>query len=496
MHCLPENTWKEWKKKRRHTLIGFAVAGIAMGIDGSVVFSTLYLYLSDLVKTDQPEMWYGLIIAFFFVSSTVVGMFCGRWLDKTRKVRLYVNMSILVQIVGFLLYTIPYHAGFLLLGRTICGMGDPFTGVVSGEVFRVYSYDESTRAMILLSSVYSFGFLIGPVLNFFFAGIEFQIGPFEINHLNFIGIFMAVLFCIVLVVANCLVHDCSMEFDLKDHLQIVSIDTNSEVDTPEDAISGIDLDNGTITYNKIIKSPLSDDSNLSQVELEINNASETTNLLQTPLSQTLPIKVVLKNILSNKDALLIFVATFVFVYALFTASVLFPLLVTITLNWNLKTLSILYVASGIFGLVFLLIMAKYCNTYRTVYFICLVSIISQTLICCLLICFKLLERDFRRDVFMIFIFLLATTLGWFFDDVLIRVMFANMIPSEVQSFCETLRSGVSRIAIVAGSFTVTTLLPWVHWWSAGIIVCNCLLLMGFIIRRQYLFHPTEIPFIR
>ena len=56
MYGMKSSTWEAWKTKRRNTLIGFVVIGIAVGIDCSVVFSTLFLYLRDLVKAENPEV--------------------------------------------------------------------------------------------------------------------------------------------------------------------------------------------------------------------------------------------------------------------------------------------------------------------------------------------------------------------------------------------------------------------------------------------------------
>ena len=530
MYGLPENTWIEWKRKRRNTLIGFIIIGTAVGIDCSVVFSTLYLYLRDIVKTDQPQMWYGLIVAFFFLSSTIFGVFCGRWLDRTRRVRAYVNMSLLVQVIGFLLYVIPYHPGILLVGRTICGMGEPFTSVVAGEIFRTYDKKGSTRAMLWLASIYSFGFIIGPSLNFLFTGIEFQIGSIEINNLNFIGIFMAALIITVIIISNCLVHDCSMELDLKEYLQNrqndrkssrdmpndpkstvdtpndpkSSVDTPNDhkcsVDTPNDHESTVDNCNCFIISNIDVAPPISRDKELPQEELDKNEATETTKLMfplpsqnVIPMKNVIPIKIIIKNLLLNKETLLIFVTTLIFVYAIFTSTALLPLLVSITLNWSLKALSFIYACFGIIDFVVLFFLMKYCTSSRSIYFASLVCIVTQIITCCLLICFKTLERNKIRDIFMVALFLPSMTLGWCFDDALIRVLLANMVPSKIQSFSETLRAGVCKIAIVAGSFTVAVLLPWVHWWSVGIMVFNILILIGFILRRKQLIHPGEIP---
>ena len=67
-------------------------------------------------------MWFGLIIAFFFMSSTVFGIILGRWVDRSRKIRVYVNVALVVQIIGFLLYVIPSHPIILLIARVICGV--------------------------------------------------------------------------------------------------------------------------------------------------------------------------------------------------------------------------------------------------------------------------------------------------------------------------------------------------------------------------------------
>merc|ERR1712013_252885 len=191
MYGLPEATWRSWKRKRDHTMIGFIMIGTLMGIDCSIVSSTLFLYLRDTLHARNPSLWFGVIGASLFISSTISGAIFGRWLDNTRNVRAYVKITLTVQMVGFLVYALPYHPVILLVARLISGIGDPFTNVVSGEVFRIYDEKGRTRAMMVMASIYSFGFIIGPGLNFLFEGVRFHVGPIPVNNLNFIGIFQA-----------------------------------------------------------------------------------------------------------------------------------------------------------------------------------------------------------------------------------------------------------------------------------------------------------------
>ena len=53
--AISEGEWAEWKRKRRHTLIGYLIVGVMVGIDYSFMFTTLYLYLEQMIKTPNPR---------------------------------------------------------------------------------------------------------------------------------------------------------------------------------------------------------------------------------------------------------------------------------------------------------------------------------------------------------------------------------------------------------------------------------------------------------
>lgn len=483
MHGLPEDLWQKWRRKRRNSLIGFVIIGLFLGIDCSVIFSTLYLYLKDLVKAERPEMWYGLIISLFYVSLSVAGAVWGRWLDHSRRVKFYVTLSLLVQVIGFLSYTIPFSPAYLLVGRTICGVGDPFTSVISGEIFRIYD-TESTRPIFLISSVYPLGFLIGPSLNFLFTGIKFNIGKIEINSLNFVGLFMPCLIIVVITLAQYLVHDCSKEFDLKAHMQKIIYESES---VPQ---SRVRVGSHTlITSGSFATSMRSEQS----YRYSFAASEEHVRLISTS-TQTVPIKQVFKIMVSNKETCLVFVATVVLMYTLFAISALVPLLANDLLKWSLKSLSIMYTAIGISDIVCFLLMATYCKSNKSVYGTCLASIAAHILASSILICIKVLDRNAGRDLSLMIILVPAVTICWTFDSVLIRVIFANMIPSHIQSFSETLRVAFSKGARIGGSFTVAVMLPWLQWWSIVMIVLTVPIFILFVTRWRYFIEPTEISF--
>ena len=92
-------------------------------------------------------------------------------------------------------------------------------------------------------------------------------------------------------------------------------------------------------------------------------------------------------------------------------------------------------------------------------------------------------------------FLIFLVLAWSVEDVLVRIMLAKMVPSKIQSFTETLRGGVCKIACIVASITVPMLSTWLHWWAVGILILILLLLVWFIMRRKYFINPQEITFV-
>ena len=63
MEDISEEKWSQWKKKRRNTLVGIIIVGTMVGVDYSFMFTTLYYYLKELVRTEHPNLFYGIIVA-------------------------------------------------------------------------------------------------------------------------------------------------------------------------------------------------------------------------------------------------------------------------------------------------------------------------------------------------------------------------------------------------------------------------------------------------
>ena len=298
MKNIPQHEWIEWKKNRRNTLIGFIIVGTIVGIDYSFMFTTLYLYLKDMIKTDNPDVFYGLIIGIYCMASTIFGVILARWVDQYRKVKLFTFIVLILQIIGILLYVIPTSVVYAMVGRFICGIGDPYTNVCSGEVVRIYDQEEGTSALWWLAACYSLGFMIGPVVVFFFRNVDFYICGIHFNQLNSIGIFIAGLSIIALFAVYFLIHDCSAIIDLKMYLK-----ENGRLDTVIDNIkTDIPVEKRNPTNSERILLLSKDENALSVNNYYSVNGEGSTQMRRS--WETESIRSILCAMLTNVDTLL------------------------------------------------------------------------------------------------------------------------------------------------------------------------------------------------
>ena len=84
-----------------------------------------------------------------------------------------------------------------------------------GEIARCYDENEAVAAFSKNSLGSSLGFVVGPAINFGFTRIDWQLGAWHLTYANFIGMFMAAVFLIVLLIVHFGVHNLSREYDLK-----------------------------------------------------------------------------------------------------------------------------------------------------------------------------------------------------------------------------------------------------------------------------------------
>ena len=465
---LTAEKWNKWRKKRKNTMYGFLIICVVGGMDYSIVFATLYIYLTTQVKTDKPNFYYGLIIAVYSCSSTLLGLICGRLIDKYRKMRLYANITLILQIVGSLIYIIPFSPAYLLVGRLIAGAGDTFSSTCSGETVRLFDSHQATSNLWKIAAAYSVGFALGPGLGILFKNISFNIWLIHVDYTNFVGIFIAGLLFIAFIMTNMLIHDCSLEFDLKAYLRKHDLEFINHDHFHM-------LEKGK---NKRINTGMYE-THFGNVKLESD--SETSPLLPEKEKATAEL---LKLLLKNPNVVIILLSSFFFMYCLFASDVLLPLITLELMKWDITALTLIFVVYGVIYFFALMIFSRLCTGNSSVSNMTTICIFLQMVGFGLFIAMKVFPRNFTTDVILMIAFLVCYIFVWFIEEVLLRCILAKMVPSHVQSFTESLRNGFSRAATVLAALTAPMVLVVLHYWSMALLGTTFIFLLIFLSKRK------------
>jgi len=524
-----------WKKKRKWTVIMFAVHRVVFGVQYSNIFSTLWIYLTTLVHTDNPHLWYGLISVSFHISGTILTLMVGRIVDKRRNIRSCYLVCTALTVIGNVLYSIPYSVYYVLAGRFITGAIVATRPIVVGEVARVYEKGEVLRMLSLQGMCFGFGLTMGPALNFLFVKFDYTIWNFHMTYANAPSLFLSVVFVILEIMIFYLIHDVSKEYDLKeDHAKQHNAEQENTkrsgskpdkvlVDVASEESKGLIknnradygtnctdygtmnghvnseerdhyTDHGSINsradYAGIEPPSQYDNPSLLHSEEEMCNPTENTALLQQP---TVPsICKLLKRMTTNFDS--VFVVFFsLLLNILFNSSDLWtPLLVTEVLKWGVVELNAIFFGSGVCSILVAFFVAVKKMSPTTYYNLNLCAIIGLVMLEVCLFVLKVYHRNFYLNVELYVIYSILFGLTISFEDAFLSNTLAQMLPSNVQSLGESIRLTCLRVAAVVSLFTGALVFHWMEYVSAGIAFTLLLMFFTMIIRRKHIISPKCI----
>lgn len=207
--------YEDWIKIRKQTMMVFILQTICIGMDTSLTFLTLYLYLKKQVKTNLPRVYYSIISVSYFVPAIMLSTIIGHLTDQSRNIRLPFFIINSLVVVGNILYALPFSPWFLLVGRLLAGTGMSLRSVMAGEVARSYPAVILSNKMSYLGVSHAFGFVIGPVVNMLFTNVKFRLGAWKLTYYNIPGVYMALLFSLVQILNIFMLSNLSKLYDLK-----------------------------------------------------------------------------------------------------------------------------------------------------------------------------------------------------------------------------------------------------------------------------------------
>lgn len=433
------------------------------GIDISIILATIVPYLKRTIKVTNVNLFYALTTTAFCAGSACFGMLAGKIVDRTRLIKLFAITTLLLQIIGNLVYTIPVSPFYALFGRLLAGAGESFTSVCIGEVIRVYDIEGSNKVICWLATVSSFGYVIGPLLAVPLSNSHFKILTLSIDGYNVAGLLIAIMCTLTLIACLFMVSNCSKVFNMKAYLVEHGLDREPDDIDDEEFVNG--------RYEKQIDSQ-SDDQ-------EESGASSKT---ENPF-----------HFIKSFDQRMILVFSFLLMFIVASGESVFPLINYEIMKWNLNALVLIFTSYGIILLLVSLILSRVCVDDKSIYRVGLLSLPGVIIFYIALLCISLSSRNKIGDIVYMCLLVLSLVFIWFLESVALRSMLGRTVTSDVQSFAETLRNAVSRMGMVLSSFLTPFLISVLTWYSMVFAFVGIVMLVLYVIRKKYLISPDNIP---
>lgn len=428
-----------WKRKRRHTLVAFMYQVFLNGLERGTNFATLWVYLTTLVQTKQPELVYGLATVTFYAPPVLFAMVVARFADKTGQIRLILFICNFLNMLGSIVYIIPYSSYFVIAGQTLLGFSIITRPVTSGEIARLYP--TSPNKIPVMVSPYFLGLLLGPLLAASLQHVKFSIFNIPITYGNISGIILFFLYIFGQFSVTFLASDLSNEYNYAEH--------NNSIETGKD-----------------------------EQEEKANQRSSFYHVLW--------------KMFQSFDIMLIMLLTFHVAFHDIAFCRLIPVIIMNSISFPYYYVTIFYEVYAIaaFGLLIGLIKTKlkqhvihYCSLISVAAI--LISGLSQML---------LINGNMEtagKTIFIV-IFACTVTIAEIGEQIFLIVILSKMVSTQNKSYVESIRSVVKQVGCLSGGFLSAYL---VRSSTLFLIVtlATCLLFVILLsIRRKSFLQPQII----
>ncbi|XP_012561291.2 uncharacterized protein LOC105846782 isoform X1 [Hydra vulgaris] len=451
----------KWMQKRKYTFIAFSIQIIIIGMEYSLTFLTLWLYIKEMMNTKTPKLFYSLVSVSYMLTSSILTPFIGRFVDRNRNVSICFLICNMLMFIGNIFYSLPFSPYFLIGGRVIAGFGGTLKSVIVSETIRSYPASEISSKLSILSVMKNLGYMVAPGINFFFKGVNFSIGRWHLKDLNFPGFFMGLICVIMEVVTITMVHNLSKEFDYK------ALEDKNEADVIEIEVSKIEKDK---------KPPILQ-----------NNDNENSVLIVTPKEHT--VVNILKKLFFHIDSALILFSSFFLAFFLVNTDIWLPLLVIEKMHLSITEMNISFLGSGVFCALSLLLFMWKPLTDKKMILLLLIGLGCFCIISAGFVILSLYPFNKALNVVFCVVYMIGFGVAPIITDVFLINALAKMVNSNVLTFVDGIRSsmffGGAFLAFASSAF----LFDYVEIFGTAFVVVMILIGIFFSIRKSNLLYP-------
>ena len=205
----------KWEKKRRKTLFVYTLQNILNGIEFSLVDITSWFYVTTLMNdVKSPKLFYGLVTAMVYIGPMILVTPVSKWLSKTRRVRKLLITFNMFNLIGSMLYIIPFSPYYAMVARFLYGFNLILRSVITSELFHSYTDNELQQKVTLMSLGVFLGEAAGAIISFLLLKTDFWIGSIHVTYGNVCSLPISVMTLIQLLLIVAMSHDVSSEYDL------------------------------------------------------------------------------------------------------------------------------------------------------------------------------------------------------------------------------------------------------------------------------------------
>jgi len=452
----PKETFdfKEWQRKRKYTFIGFFCQAVCLGMEYSLTFITLWLYLDDVMKVENTKFFYSIISAAYLLSQVVSSVVFGRVVDKYRNVSMMFFIGNMLVIVGNILYTLPFTPWLLFVGRLISGGGGCLRAIMTSEVVRSYPPEELTKKFSVMGTAFALGFIFGPAINFAFLKMDFWIYKVHLVYANAPGMYLSCVFVIMQIIATMLIKDLSKEYDLKESL--------------------VEAENEGLLLQK------NSENEFTSSEFEMSEITNKKNLTAWQ---------VLCKIFKHVDTFLIVFFSFMLMYCIVLFDLWQPLVVIRLLQWGVLELNIVVFGFGIASVAVLLLLSLCPLSDRRMVYLSWICTLSIAAICAIFLVMKLYRHNNELNIVLWVFYGIIFSIMVVMEEIFLIGTMARMTHSTVQAFTESIRLGFSRMGALTALLTAAVTFDYLEYVTLVVMVLSVLGFLLLVWRRKSFIYP-------
>ena len=392
-----------------------------------------------MVKVDKPDVYYGLCWAFLYFSGILSSLLGSCYTDLTKNVRQIVLLENVLNIVGNIMYALYYSPVMILIGQVLVGTTAARATAVTGEISRIYKFNEISHKLTTVGIFGALGSLCGPCTTFVIQYIDFDIGQWKVNIGNAIGFVMTVLYVIQLFLNYFTVYNISKEYTVK-----------------EDVIDLLDEDDDY-------------DETGNLVGITKDRRTEEPTFFK---KYTLALKVIMK----NRHIRFWYFLTFIATYARALIMIVIPIKLSEYLHWNEIDIALLWIAALCIGIMPTAIIATILSKYIEDFYQFLFGLLALLLTLTFLFLLPLAKDTYNTAKIFAFMIAILLNISSFMFQIFSRSILAKFVPENIQAISEGFRYAIYEFSSLVAGLTVILASKYLSpsMLSLGLIISVCL----------------------